>query len=243
MSKNFEEFSTLINGTQSVGTGKSNDLTGFTAKLIATSDLRCKELIAEAKNDPTIGTKIMECLKSGEAVDIFQLIEGSVIQQITTDATECLTGATDKQLARMLESRRSERSTAKKTQFKNLKNVTDYISASYAELVIRQASGKAYAATSGIDLSDGSADAINRRIASLRSKQSRMKPLAKFSPEAQKDLEAVQAEIAQLQQKLGVTAKATTQTRAELLSDLMKIDLTSLPPEVAARLQAIIDKQ
>lgn len=235
-----QDISKLFDGMANIEDNNSNDLTGFSTQLIASSNQRSKQLIEIVKTDKAIGAQLMDCLKSGTAPALFGLLEGSFSEQIIEDS-EFLSGATESQLGRLLESRRSDRSTTKRKGFKTLKAVMDYLAAGYAELVIRQASGKEYSATRGIEL-DGSEDAIKRRIASLRSKQSRNKKLALLDPAVAEELEEVKAEIERLQGLLG-KAPSSKQLKSDLMSELKKLDLASLPPETADRIRKLMEAE
>lgn len=235
-----QEISKLFDGMANIEDNNSNDLTGFSTQLIAASNQRSKQLIEIVKTDKAIGAQLMDCLKSGTAPTLFELLEGSFSEQIVEDS-KFLSEATESQLDRLLESRRSDRSSTKRKGFKTLKAVMDYLAAGYAELVIRQASGKEYSATRGIEL-DGSEDAIKRRIASLRSKQSRNKKLALLDPAVAAELEEVKAEIERLQGLLG-KAPSTKQLKSDLMSELKKLDLAALPPEMADRIQKLMEAE
>lgn len=235
-----QEISKLFDGMANIEDNNSNDLTGFSTQLIAASNQRSKQLIEIVKTDKAIGAQLMDCLKSGTAPTLFELLEGSFSEQIVEDS-KFLSEATESQLDRLLESRRSDRSSTKRKGFKTLKAVMDYLAAGYAELVIRQASGKEYSATRGIEL-DGSKDAIKRRIASLRSKQSRNKKLALLDPAVAAELEEVKAEIERLQGLLG-KAPSTKQLKSDLMSELKKLDLAALPPEMADRIRKLMEAE
>ena len=235
-----QDISKLFDGMANIEDNNSNDLTGFSTQLIASSNQRSKQLIEIVKTDKAIGAQLMDCLKSGTAPTLFELLEDNFSAEIVEDS-EFLSEATESQLDRLLESRRSDRSSTKRKGFKTLKAVMDYLAAGYAELVIRQASGKEYSATRGIEL-DGSEDAIKRRIASLRSKQSRNKKLALLDPDVAAELEEVKAEIERLQGLLG-KAPSTKQLKSDLMSELKKLDLATLPPEMADRIQKLIEAE
>lgn len=236
-----QDISKLFDGMANIeDNNNSNDLTGFSTQLIAASNQRSKQLIEIVKTDKAIGAQLMDCLKSGTAPALFELLEGSFSEQIVEDS-EFLSEATREQLDRLLESRRSDRSSTKRKGFKTLKAVMDYLAAGYAELVIRQASGKEYSATRGIEL-DGSEDAIKRRIASLRSKQSRNKKLALLDPAVAAELEEVKAEIERLQGLLG-KAPSAKQLKSDLMSELKKLDLATLPPETADRIRKLMEAE
>ena len=236
-----QDISKLFDGMANIeDNNNSNDLTGFSTQLIAASNQRSKQLIEIVKTDKAIGAQLMDCLKSGTAPVLFELLEDNFSDEIVEDS-EFLSGATESQLDRLLESRRSDRSTTKRKGFKTLKAVMDYLAAGYAELVIRQASGKEYSATRGIEL-DGSEDAIKRRIASLRSKQSRNKKLALLDPTVAEELEEVKAEIERLQGLLG-KAPSSKQLKSDLMSELKKLDLASLPPETADRIRKLMEAE
>lgn len=147
-------------------------------------------------------------MDSGDAGALIQLIEAVYPHEVwTEDAAEVLEGCPDEELSKMLESQRSNRSKAKKAGLRTkLVNTVAYISAMYAELLIRERTGKAYVSTgrgsSGeeLDLEKLAADpdALKRKINSLASKKSRLSKVAPYDEEASKALEQTEKDLAEL---------------------------------------------
>jgi uncharacterized protein YigA (DUF484 family) len=104
----------------------------------------------------------------------------------------------------------------------------------YAELMIRERTGKPYTGSSNgtaSDLDESDLDAINRRIKSLQSKQCRLKPLAEYNETARAELAEVVNEIARLG-ALRPNNRTTTKTVVKDLSvDQVREALKQINPE------------
>ena len=142
----------------------------------------------------------------------------------------------------MLESRRSDRSKAKKAGLTTLDTIRRYISAWIAELVIRAASGKAYKAPStgfSVEAMDGAdRDAITRKIKSLQSKKCRLAQAYRAIVAAGVDdtvlkdqIDAIDADIKALNDMRGVQPKAVKTSNSVPTNDQLAAYLKSLSPE------------
>lgn len=111
-----------------------------------------------------------------------------------------LADCTEEEFSKLLESRRSDRSKKLKAGATiNVTNCSAYIGAMYAEMLIRIAWNKPYAAGSNETMVDESdITSIQKKIKSLQSKKCRLKKTAEFVADDRIELEAVEAEIARL---------------------------------------------
>ena len=143
-------------------------------------------------------------MQRGEYLDAVALIEKVFTPEELT--LEALNKCSEDELARLLESRRSDRSKSKKKGLGYAAPLLAYIAAVIAEMLVRKASGREYAApnaTGSLDLEALKNDqvALNKKIRSLQSKQSNLKRQGAFAPdtwEGWKQLEEVKAQIAEL---------------------------------------------
>ena len=180
---------------------------------------KCNELaldaIKKASTDPEIG-KLAAAVQSGDHA----ALEAFVEKAIEIPDKSMLDGATEDELSRLLESRRSDRSKAKKSGLTTLDSIRRYISAWIAELVIRDASGKAYKAPSSGQLGDFEStdrDEITKKIKSLQSKKCRLNQAYRTvvaagidSPELAKQIDEIEAEIKRLNEMRGTTPRVKT---------------------------------
>lgn len=193
----------------------------YTPQLIDFSQRRAYEIMTQLKATRpdllSLSKKVLRDLNPNDLADLLCMYFGTTIQS----DSDILIGCDAGQLDRLLESRRSDRSKAKaKNPAKNASVCRTYFSAMYAELMIRERTGKPYTGSSNGSLSDldeTDLDAISRRIKSLQSKQCRLKPLATYDEQAKKDLAEVMAEIARLN-SLRPNTRTTTKTVIKDLS-------------------------
>lgn len=186
------------------------------AELISTCNNLALDAIRKASQDPEIGA-LASAVQTGDHA----ALEAFVEKAIEVPSADMLEGATEDELSRLLESRRSDRSKAKKAGLTTLDTIRRYISAWIAELVIRAKSGKAYKApTGGGIVLDESADrdTITRKIKSLQSKKCRLSQAYRVVVAAGADnealrteIEALDAEIARLNGIRGVSERTTKQ--------------------------------
>lgn len=223
-----------------------NQSQDFGPELIGLSRSRAANLMMAVAKDSSLqelGTKMLQ----GNPADLIELI-GKVYddEAIKTDSM-MLDGATEEHLSSLLESRRSERSKTKRN-LTTAKDVKKYVAAMYAELLIREYWQKPYSSTSGgIEVDVNNLDTVNRKIASLRSKKSRLKKLAAYEPAAAEELEAIESELDELT-ALRPTTKTVTKTVIkdasvdQIRNALKLVDASKLSEEEQAKLQDLMAK-
>lgn len=184
-------------------------------ELISTCNTLALDAIKAASTDPEVG-KLAAAVQTGDHEALCAFVDAT----IEVPDKSMLDGATEDELSRLLESRRSDRSKAKKAGLNTLDTIRRYISAWVAELVIRAASGKAYKAPTGTQLGEFEStdrDEITRKIKSLQSKKCRLNQAFKTivaagidSPEIKQQLDEVEAEIKRLNAMRGTTVRVKT---------------------------------
>lgn len=213
-------------------TNKNNTNTGFTfaeagtvaakasgraipgsQELISTCNNLALDAIKLASTDEEIGALAAE-VQTGSHEALIKFVDKAV----ELPGAEMLDGATDDELSRLLESRRSDRSKAKKAGLTTLDTIRRYISAWIAELVIREATGKAYKApsTTGYgEFESTNVDEITKKIKSLQSKKCRLNSAYKTvmaagieSTELKAQLDEVDAEIQRLNAMRGTQPRS-----------------------------------
>lgn len=222
---------------------------GYTPLLVDCANKRASEIMLKGSEHAELANKV---IADGMVADLLELINTVTPEgQIESDAA-LLDGCDDDQLARLLESRRSDRSKAKKKGLTTSVTVCKaYISAMYAELMIRAKTGKAYtgsnaAADYDVDQLASDQDALNKKIASLRSKQSRLRKLAQFDPQAKSELESLAEEINRLNALRTGTRRTRTTIKDTSIDDIRKaldsIDPETLPENERATLLELMAK-
>lgn len=216
-----------------------------TSQLIGCANTRATELMKAISTDRTdlIGLA-NDMMNNGDRDDLMELILSVYTpEDIHADAIDALDGAENAELDRLLESRRSDRSKAKKKGIKsNVSTCRTYISAMYAELMIRDITGKALSdsnQSSEIDMEAlaGDLDAISKKVKSLQTKKCRLAKLADYDAQAKLELEMVNADIARLN-ALRPNTRVTSTTAVKsipidtLRDALSKLDTTDLPAEM-----------
>lgn len=221
----------------------------WTDTLISLSTTRAIDLIKnQAKQHPELTDSVKKVLTNGEATDLFDLLNKYYAEQITTDS-ECLVGANADELSRLLESRRSERSVAKRAGIqKTVINCSKFFAAGYAELMIRNKMNKPYSSTSSVDVDESDLDAVGRKIKSLQSKKSRLSKLAAYDPAAKAELSEVIKEIDRLNSfrptSSGVSSSSVLKNINvdELRAVLAGINLDDLPEDERSKYASLIEK-
>ena len=214
-------------------------------ELISTCNALALDAIKKAGSDPEIG-KLAAAVQSGDHEALVAFVDKAV----EVPDKSMLDGATEDELSRLLESRRSDRSKAKKAGLTTLDTIRRYISAWIAELVIRAASGKAYKAPStgfSVEDMDGAdRDAITKKIKSLQSKRCRLSQAyraivaAGVTDTVLKDqLDQIDADIKALNDMRGVQPKAVKTSNTVPTNDQLAAYLKSLSPE---EVQAMLDR-
>ena len=187
----------------------------MTPQLISISNQRAIELIKAVGQNSSLHELANRTLDDGNASDTIELINTVFDEDNLKADAEFLNGTDNDILARLLESRRSDRSKTKsKGLRKNIQIAQTFYSAMYAELLVRLAMNKPYQeARTEIDDDELASDqeSLNKKIRSLQSKQSRLRKTAKYEQADAKQLEEVVAEIDRLSQ-LRTNGKVSTKT-------------------------------
>lgn len=224
-----------------------NQSQDFGPELIGLSRSRAANLMMAVAKDSSLqelGTKMLQ----GNPADLIELIGKVYDDEAIKADSMMLDGATEEHLSSLLESRRSERSKTKRN-LTTAKDVKKYVAAMYAELLIREYWQKPYSSTSsgGIVVDVNDMDTVNRKIASLRSKKSRLKKLAAYEPAAAEELEAIESELDELT-ALRPTTKTVTKTVIkdasvdQIRNALKLVDASKLSEEEQAKLQDLMAK-
>lgn len=198
------------------------------SELIAQCNAIALEAIKKATASPEVG-QLAAAMQTGGMAELQAFVDSTC----EVPSTEVISGCTDEELGRMLESRRSDRSKAKKAGLSSIDNIRRYVSAWIAELVIRQASGKAYKAPGTTELGQFEStdyEAITRKVKSLQSKKCRLSAVLKYGPNA-----AVEAEVAEIQAEIDrLNAMRGSKTRVKSTDSIKAMDLDSLRAAIGA---------
>lgn len=217
----------------------------YTDQLQAAARSRAIEL-TKACTDPERADKANAMLATGNVDTLLGLIHDVFTDETIKEDAAFMEHATEEELAKMLESQRSNRSKAKRSGLNTMTNVLGFISAMYAELMIRSVSGKAYNA-SGNKLTDDRSELaadnelLTKKINSLASKKSRLSKLAIYDASAKAELEQVEAELKELRglrperTKTVVKSKLQDEVRAALSS----LDEKDMTPELLALMEKL----
>lgn len=221
--------------TTSSGTRKL----AYTDQLQSTAKARAIEL-TKACTKPELADKANTMLTTGSVDILLDLIKSVFDESTIKQDAEFMQLATSDELSKMLESQRSNRSKTKRNGLTSMTNVLAFISAMYAELMIRSVTGKAYAA-SGNKLTDdrselaSNSELLTKKVNSLASKKSRLTKLAVYDAKAKQELEAVEAELAELRALRPSKSTTTTKTKLadEVRAALASLKEDELTPELA----------
>ncbi len=239
-------------GTSSTVTTSSTRRLDYTPVLIDKANTRASELMMNVSKQPELYDLVNKALDDGNPQDLIDLIKAVYDDATLKEDATILDGCDEDQLSRLLESRRSDRSKAKKKGPRT--NVTvckTYISSMYAELLIREYWNKPYtgqAGTSAADLDTTDQTAIAKKVKSLQSKKCRLGKIAQYDDVAKKELDEVNAEIARLNAlrptvKTGATKTVVKDTDVEQLRNIVKtLDISSLPEDQQAKALELIAK-
>lgn len=224
----------------------------FTPVLIDIANNRASELMMNVSKMPELYDLVNKALDEGNPQDLIDLIKAVYNDKVIKTDSESLSGCDEDQLSRLLESRRSDRSKAKKKGPRT--NVTvckTYISSMYAELMVRAYWNKPYtgqAGTTATDLDTTDQSALAKKVKSLQSKKCRLGKIAQYDDVAKKELDEVNAEIARLNAlrptvKTGNTTTVIKDAQVEQLRDILKtLDINSLPEDQQAKALELIAK-
>lgn len=240
--QNVNQFEALLAAQDSAATKQSSRKLAQTEQLQSTAQTRATglvQLLATPERADQANAWLADQSAEG-AMSLINLMYSA--EDIHADA-EFLRDVDAETLSKLLESQRSNRSKAKRAGLKaSAVNIVMYLRSLYAELMVRDAMGKAYRSAGGKLPTDHEvlredAGALQRRINSLASKKSRLKALAKYDEKARGELNEVEAELQELRgMKPG---RSTTTVKSVKLDDLKKaLDTGSLD---AGALQDLLD--
>lgn len=232
-------------GSENTGTRKL-DLTPI---LISTSNARAAELMRSVTT-PELYELANLALDRAETQDVINLINAVFPESTIAADAEILAGADEDQLSRLLESRRSDRSKAKsKGPRTNVGICQTFIGSMYAEMLVRLVWNKPFQTTlneTDYEGLEADQEALNKKIRSLQSKQSRLRKTAEFVESDAAELESVVAEIERLKSlrvNAGVVSTKTIIKSADaetLRSALNLIDIKSLNAEEQEKITALM---
>lgn len=193
-----------------------------TPQLNGIAQTRAVEFIKLGSTFPERANKVV----AGDTAELHALLVENFESQIDADS-QILKGLDDDVLDRLLESRRSDRSKAR-SKTNQMDGLLKFVSAMYAELMIRNITGKPFSGSSSDVLDEADNDAVSRKIKSLQSKACRLRKTAPFVPDDQVELDLVQNEIDRLNSIRGVT---TTKLKEKIDIGAIKQALESLPDD------------
>lgn len=203
----------------------------YTDVLNSTANARAHELMTGSMTQEQ--RELANTMMDGNPSDLVQLINDVFGEQTVATDAAVLDGCDPDQLKKLLESRRSERSTSKKKGIRSSAiNCKTYISAMYAELMIRVQLNAPYAGSSNTTatLDESDLEAVARKVKSLQSKKCRLKKLAGYDSAAQTELEETEAEIDRLNALRPATVIKTKQVVKDLGVDQLREVLKSIDP-------------
>lgn len=235
-------------------TAQTNDVATAARRLSHTVELnsrateRATETIKKASANPELH-ELANKMMAGDPADLLDLFEKvDVLSNVEADAG-MLADATEDELKRLLESRRSDRSKCKKKGISSsMLNCRNYVAAMYAELLVRQAMGKPYTGTRGgaeldLDSLAGDQDAIVRKVKSLQSKKCRIKKLAEAGVAGASDeLAEVEAEIERLNALRPTTRVATKAAVKSIKVDELREALSKIEGDVPEEILELMKK-
>lgn len=170
-----------------------------------------------ASTDAELMQSVAGLLASGDYSDACKLVNQFYTDKQISDSTVFLKDCNTTELDRLLESRRSDRSKARKAGLTTC--FPRFLADVVAEMAIRLASGKAYAVSSTghgtIDVEALAADqvALNKKIRSLQSRISVLRSKGQYAPadwEGFKQIEALKQTVDELMAHRVSTSTRTT---------------------------------
>lgn len=222
----------------------------YTAALNSLSRTRAQEAMRVASTDPELFEIANAVIDNGNPTQLFDFLEQTVGYNVDEDV-KVLVGATDDELSRLLESRRSDRSKSKaKNPRSSVAVCMNYLGAGYAEMLVRKAWNKPYNETSGgmeVDVAD--AEALKNKVKSLQSKKSRLSALVNAGAvDRQSDLDEVIAEIERLNSFRDISRTTSTTVikstaDTELIRNaLSKVDTSGMSEDEQKQLAELMKK-
>jgi hypothetical protein len=219
-----------------------------TAQLIGVSRTRANGIISTVNKNPDLHDLAKKVMSDGSPTDLISLIHSTVSDDTIKEDQEVLTGASDEELARLLESRRSERSKMKTkgNGGYTVPVLSAYIAAMYAEILVRNVWDKPYVQNS-VEFDSTDQNEITKKIKSLQSKKCRLAKTAPFIPADQVELEITVAEISRLS---SLRPAGSVNTKTVIKSEdaenirlvLAALNVEDLPADQQAAFKALMAK-
>lgn len=226
------------------------DADRVSVRLIARGDERATTILEQMQSNEDLAQLGLKAFETADTPALIELINTAIDEvTIRLDATEVLDGIGNSDLDRLLKSRQSDRCKKFKTgqvTAHDYRACKTYISAMYAELMIREQTGKQYKATTTIDVDESDTDAIRRRIKSLQSKKCNTgKLLRAGDTSVQAVYDETCAEIDRLRTLVSTgtkQSKPAVVTKESLIAGLLSLsdeDLNNMPAEQAETLRTL----
>lgn len=234
----------LTEASTSVGIPMAAELNAYA------SNLAKEVLLGIAQRQDKTETAMANQLRDGVFEDVIKLTNA-----VVDPAKLRLAGLEeldDAELKRLLESRRSDRSKAKKLGLDSSAQVLfRYYAAGIAEIIVRDALKLEYKPSNGtlslnVEELANDQEALNKKIRSLQSKVSNLRREGKFAPEdwqGWNQLKEVQAQIAELQAHRVSTTTRSVRTIAEPTLEQVRESLRSMDAETLKQLLAEATQQ
>lgn len=212
------------------------------------SQVLANELFASISKstDAELIASIQPILASGDYANTCELISKFYDDTTIADKTSFLKSYSSTELDRLLESRRSDRSKARKAGL--AQNFPRFLADVIAEKAIRLASGKQYnqnsTGTTAIDVEALAADqvALNKKIRSLQSRISVLRSKMQFAPAdhpGHAEIARLQEQVRELQAHRVSTSRVVTKTVvdkrtvADAISNMSADELAELQAKIA----------
>lgn len=224
-----------------IGSQSNTRRLDFTPALQNKAHERAVEFIKSVSNDrKDLADAVNKMLDTGEPAQLIDLYKTVFTEQTIADDAKILAECPTEDLKKMFESQRSNRSRAKKAGLRRkLDNTLNYMTAMYAELMLRVAMDKPYSAQAqsediNFDTIAADPDLLKSKINSLASKHSRLVKIAEFDPASKAELEQVDATLARLRGLRPATSRTVVKdANATALREALKnIDPALLPADV-----------
>ena len=235
-------------GDSTVSSGRNQ--IEYTAQLNSISKQRATEALRIASTSPELFDKANNVFDGSDADELFSFLT-AVVGNKMEDDIKFMETASENELSRLLESRRSDRSKQKAKGLKSSMNVAlGYLAAGYAEMLVRKVWNKPYDSTNNqivVDTED--LDAIKRKVKSLQSKKSRLGRLVQAGDAtAQQEYQDVVDEIDRLN-SFRPTTRTTVKTVIKDEADttlirnaLQNVDMSKMNEDEQAKLKDLLAK-
>lgn len=239
--QNVNPFASLLADTAETGVRRLD----YTPVLQDKAHTRAVDL-CKACTTTELQAKANKMMDTGVAADLIDLITSVYNDETIKADAKVLDDCPAEDLDKMLESQRSNRSKAKRSGLRTkLSNTVTYIASMYAELLIREKTGKAYNGSTqkialDVDALKADPDLLKRKINSLASKKSRLSKLAEYDDSAAAELHETEAQLEELRALRPAHQRTAVKNPsvAELKKALLQLD----PAELPENIRAIISK-